>query len=53
MFVVQCRSTVISTFELVSFHTLTTLQIPTAVHPETGNHNFLYIFQPYFMIQIQ
>jgi len=31
MFVVQCRSTVINTFELVSFHTITTLHIPTAV----------------------
>ena len=53
MFVVQCRSTVVSTFELVSFHTLTTLHSPTVVHPETRHHHFLYILQPYFMIQIQ
>jgi len=53
MFVVQCRSTVISAFELVSFNTITTLHIPSAVHTETGHHHFRYIFQPYFMIQIQ
>jgi len=41
----------VSTFELVIFSLC--YYTTSAVRTEIGHHHFWYIFQPYFMIQIQ